>query len=100
MEIQKRILSAMKTAKLKYSKIDFEHFTKTQIADNVLYTYKMVIPEAEFIARDDRQNKYFVIDKLVKEGEYWIVYRESGIWGQCPIFRTKDKKQAEILIRK
>ena len=45
-------------------------------------------------------NQSLVIDKLVNEGEYWIVYRESGSWGQCPIFRTKDKKQAEILIRK
>lgn len=45
-------------------------------------------------------NQSLVIDKLVKEGEYWIVYRESESWGQCPIFRTKDKKQAEILIRK
>ena len=39
------------------------------------------------------------MDKLVKEGDYWIVYRHSETWGDCPILKTKDKAQAEILLK-
>lgn len=38
------------------------------------------------------------MDKLVQEGEYWVVYRYSESWPKCPIFKTKDKAQAEKLI--
>lgn len=37
-------------------------------------------------------------DKLVKENGYWIVYRCSDTWGECPVFKTKDKHQAELLL--
>lgn len=37
-------------------------------------------------------------DRIVKEGKYWVVYRKSGYWKDCPIFRTKDKKLAELLV--
>ena len=41
-----------------------------------------------------------VEDYLVKEGEYWVVYRKSaGFSTDCPIYKTKDKKQAEILLQ-
>jgi hypothetical protein len=40
-----------------------------------------------------------VEDYLVKEGEYWVVYRKStGFSKDCPIYRTKDKKLAELLV--
>ena len=39
------------------------------------------------------------MDKLVKEGEYWVVYRHSETWGDCPILRTKNKAQAEKLLK-
>jgi len=38
------------------------------------------------------------MDKIEKEGDYWVVYRTSETWGRCPIFKTKDKSQAEMLI--
>ena len=41
-----------------------------------------------------------VDDYLVKESEYWVVYRKSvGFSTDCPIYKTKDKKQAEILLQ-
>lgn len=39
------------------------------------------------------------MDTLAKEGDYWIVYRHSETWGDCPILKTKDKAQAEILLK-
>ena len=39
------------------------------------------------------------MDTLVKEGEYWIVYRHSETWGKCPIFKSKEKVQAEMLLK-
>ena len=39
------------------------------------------------------------MDKLVKEGDYWIVYRHSEAWGDCPIFKSKSKEQAEKLLK-
>lgn len=39
------------------------------------------------------------MDKIEKEGDYWVVYRISE-WGKCPILKTKDKTQAEMLINK
>lgn len=43
-------------------------------------------------------NTKIVEDRIVKEGDYWIVYRKSGYWKDCPIFKTKYKKIAELLI--
>lgn len=39
------------------------------------------------------------MDKLVKEGEYWVVYRYSETWGKCPIFKTKNIEQAKLFIK-
>ena len=40
-----------------------------------------------------------VEDYLVKEGEYWVVYRKSaGFSTDCSIYKTKDKKLAELLV--
>lgn len=44
-------------------------------------------------------NTKIVEDRIVKEGEYWVVYRKSGHWNECPIFKTKDKKLAELLVK-
>lgn len=39
-------------------------------------------------------------DYLVKEGDFWIVYRKSaGFSKDCPIYKTKDKKLAELLVK-
>lgn len=43
-------------------------------------------------------NTKIVKDELVQENGYWIVYRESYPYGRCPIYKTKDKKMAELLI--
>ena len=43
-------------------------------------------------------NTKIVEDRIVKEGEYWVVYRKSGYLKDCPIFKTKDKKLAELLV--
>lgn len=37
-------------------------------------------------------------DKLVKEGDYWVIYRHSDGYGLCPIYKSKDKKQVEKLL--
>ena len=39
------------------------------------------------------------MDILVKEGDYWVVYRHSETWGDCPIFKSKSKEQAERLLK-
>lgn len=45
-------------------------------------------------------NNKLTEDRIVKEGEYWVVYRKSvGFSTDCPIYKTKDKKQAEILLQ-
>ena len=36
-----------------------------------------------------------MFDKIEQEGEYWVVYRYSSTWGKCPIFKTKNKEEAE-----
>ena len=36
-------------------------------------------------------------DRIVKEGKYYIVYRKTRD-KDCPIFKTKDKKLAELLV--
>lgn len=41
--------------------------------------------------------KGIIDDYLVKEGKYYIVYRKTGD-KDCPIFRTQDKKLAELLV--
>lgn len=40
------------------------------------------------------------MDRLVQEGEYWVVYRHSDTWGDCPcpIFKSKSKEQAESIL--
>lgn len=38
------------------------------------------------------------MDRLVQEGEYWVVYRHSDTWGDCPIFKSKLKEQAENIL--
>lgn len=38
------------------------------------------------------------MDRLVQEGEYWVVYRHSNTWGDCPIFKSKLKEQAENIL--
>lgn len=38
-------------------------------------------------------------DRLVQKGEYWIVYRSSEVWGDCPIFKTKDESQARLMYK-
>lgn len=40
-----------------------------------------------------------MVDKIEREGEFWVVYRYSESWGKCPIFKTKSKEQAELLIK-
>jgi len=50
-----------------------------------------------FIKWYDKSLKY--MDKLVQEGEYWVVYRYSESWPKCPIFKTKDKAQAQMLLQ-
>lgn len=35
------------------------------------------------------------MDRLVQEGEFWTVYRHSDTWGDCPLFKTKDKELAK-----
>lgn len=44
-------------------------------------------------------NTKIVEDRIVKEGDYWVVYRYSDTWDKCPIFKTKDKKLAKILLK-
>lgn len=45
-------------------------------------------------------NNKLTEDRIVKEGEYWVVYRKSvGFSTDCPIYKTKDKKQAKILLQ-
>ena len=45
-------------------------------------------------------NNKLTEDRIVKEGEYWIVYRKSvGFSTECPIYKTKDKKIAELLVK-
>jgi hypothetical protein len=39
-----------------------------------------------------------VNDKLVKEGEYWVVYRQGDGNKWCPLLKTKDKKIAKIIL--
>ena len=44
--------------------------------------------------------KGIINDYLVKEGEFWIVYRKSEDFSKdCPIYKTKDKKLAELLVK-
>lgn len=42
-------------------------------------------------------NNKLTEDRIVKEENYYIVYRKTGD-KDCPIFRTKDKKLAELLV--
>ena len=42
-------------------------------------------------------NNKLTEDRIVKEGKYYIVYSKTGD-KDCPIFRTKDKKLAELLV--
>ena len=39
-----------------------------------------------------------MVDKIVQEGDFWVVYRYSETWGKCPIFKTKEKTLAEYII--
>ena len=39
------------------------------------------------------------MDTLAKEGDYVVVFRHSETWGDCAILKTKDKAQAEILLK-
>ena len=67
MEIQKRILGVLKSVGLKYTKINFDKYIDKKTIDNKLYYfYNVLIPEAEFINKSDRPDKYMVAEKLAK----------------------------------
>ena len=42
-------------------------------------------------------NNKLTEDRIVKEGNYYIVYRKTGD-KDCPIYKTKNKKLAELLL--
>ena len=42
-------------------------------------------------------NNKLTEDRIVKEGKYYIVYRKTGN-KDCPIYKTQDKKLAELLV--
>lgn len=79
MEIQKRILSSLKSAGLKYSKINFDDFNKSTINDNIVYEYQLIIPEADFVAKDDTKNKWVVVQKLSKAQEFCVKRIKNGV---------------------